>query len=194
MDLTNTGAYKALIQLHVHQLSTQIRVKKKNKPRNPFLRPASLPVVKDAVGEGRAKKSVWGRVCITAVFRDAPHGHTQVPYTFKTVLLSWTPHSHFPVPLYLCLQIFSYFMVKPPWLGFVLLHDLLFLPKESSFPRGIPGAATCCLIEVTSLLSSKSFCIRFPFPYATAIFLLLPFGGQTPPHQTDLWCSYICRT
>lgn len=88
MDLTNTRAYKALIQLHVHQLFTQIHVKKQNKPRNPFLRPASLPVVKDAVGEERAKKSVWGRVCITAVFRDAPHGHTQVPYTFKIVLLS----------------------------------------------------------------------------------------------------------
>lgn len=83
-------------------------------------------------------------------------------------------HLYFPVPLYSDLRILLHYIVKPPLLGHRLLHDPLSPPKESSFPRGSPRKAPFFyLLEMLSLLSSTSFCIRFPFSYATDIFFLL---------------------
>lgn len=56
--LTNMRAYKALIQLQVHQPFTQIDGKIQ-KPRNLFIRTTSLTTVKDAVGEECDQQSVW---------------------------------------------------------------------------------------------------------------------------------------
>lgn len=83
--LNNMRAYKALIQLHVHQPFTQIHGKNKSQEILSLgLRLSQQWRMEKSVP---AQPSVWGRVCIRAVLRDAPCGQTQ----FLTLSQSSSP-------------------------------------------------------------------------------------------------------